>query len=388
MKHSDYNVLVVTQHYLNGVGGGIFASRAFINAFAEIFKGRVTLLCPSHKTTRPEGISPTVNIIEVEDKRPAIQKLIGVFLGVTHRYKSTFQKLIGEKFFDLIVFDNSRCSFGLIDLAHSHGSKVITIHHNYEYEYIRDNAPYLLKGASIYWTRKYESAAFGKSDLNLTLTDEDTRLLEENYKCSRKNPLCNALGAFESEKKNLPIIKERNKQSKTTFIITGNLSATQTIRSLNGWLKQYYPIVRKYFPECEFLIAGKNPSKGFMEKCESIGVTLIPNPNVMESLLEKADFYICPVSLGGGLKLRIMDGLKMGLPVITHSVSARGYSIFCEKGALFAYSSCEEFEEILRSLNSKSFDKKEIQKKYAEVFSFDNGVSRLNEILKAQHIIE
>ena len=39
------NVLFITHHYLHGNGGGVFASRAYINVIAEI-ADHVTLLYP------------------------------------------------------------------------------------------------------------------------------------------------------------------------------------------------------------------------------------------------------------------------------------------------------------------------------------------------------
>ena len=39
-------LLFITHHYLSGVGGGAFATKAFINALAEIFPNCVTLLFP------------------------------------------------------------------------------------------------------------------------------------------------------------------------------------------------------------------------------------------------------------------------------------------------------------------------------------------------------
>jgi len=96
----------------------------------------------------------------------------------------------------------------------------------------------------------------------------------------------------------------------------------------------------------------------------------------------EADYYICPTSLGGGLKLRIMDGLQWGLPVVTHAVSARGYDAFKDAGCLFAYSNQEEFADALRCLKSTIFDKKQVQTLYNSIFSFGAGVDRLKNILK------
>ena len=73
-------------------------------------------------------------------------------------------------------------------------------------------------------------------------------------------------------------------------------------------------------------------------------VELIPNPEDMNKVIGSGDIYICPTRVGGGLKLRIMDGLKLGLPVITHDCSSRGYDAFYGTPYLKSFSNKEGFK--------------------------------------------
>lgn len=92
------------------------------------------------------------------------------------------------------------------------------------------------------------------------------------------------------------------------------------------------------------------------------------------------------------MKLRVMDGLKAGKPVIAHQVSCRGYEPFLERGVLFPYSDTDTLIEALRHAqeliekhgNSVS---ESIKSHYQENFSFSSGVSRLEAILAKQKIL-
>jgi hypothetical protein len=114
-------------------------------------------------------------------------------------------------------------------------------------------------------------------------------------------------------------------------------------------------------------------------------INLISNPENMQDFIREADVYICPVFLGGGLKLRIMDGLKAGLPILTHEVSARGYNEFKKEGCLFTYNDARTFmvslEKLLTLFNQEEFDKEDIQNHYQTLFSFDSGVKRLKKLI-------
>ena len=83
--------------------------------------------------------------------------------------------------------------------------------------------------------------------------------------------------------------------------------------------------------------------------CELHGnVTLVPDPFNMCDVIESGDIYVCPTRVGGGIKLRIMDGLKMGLPVITHVCSARGYDMFYDTQYLKTFTNQAEFNKAVK----------------------------------------
>ena len=371
-------ILFITHHFLTGKGGGTFASKAFINAFANN-STEMKLLYPIKDKVEPlEDIDKNITLCPISYSKPKWKKFFDLLVGRIHRYYQVVPHLLAKEKFDVVVFDNSKTSFRLIDLVHQYGSKVIVIHHNFEYEYVRDNSRGLLKMLQVYWTKRYEKEATLKSDLNLTLTRQDADLLCKAFNGDRST--FKLLGTFEY----MPFVPKKNKianDSKNKFVITGNLSAMQTEVSLLEWLKDYYPILKEVFPNSSLTIAGKDPSRVIQEQCSKLSIVLIPSPKSMDEVLQDADFYICPTKLGGGLKLRVMDGLKWGLPVVSHKVSARGYDLFEEKGVLLSYDSKIGFKEALDKLKTIKVSKLEVVDMYKKIFSFEAGVVRVREIL-------
>lgn len=371
-------ILFITHHFLTGKGGGTFASKAYINAFAKN-SSEMTLLYPIRdKVEVLENIANNVNLCPVSYSKPKWKKFLDLIFGRVHRYYHIVPQLLKKEKFDVVVFDNSKTSFRLINLAHQCGSKVIVIHHNFEYEYVRDNSTGLLKALQLFWTKRYEREATLKSDLNLTLTNQDANLLCKAF-CGDKNAF-KLLGTFEYTHYISKKI-EVDKVIQNRFVITGNLSAMQTEVSLLEWLNDYYPILKDVYPNSSLMIAGKNPSHVIQERCSQLGITLVPSPKSMDEVLQNADFYICPTKLGGGLKLRVMDGLKWGLPVISHKVSARGYDLFEEKGILLSYCDVTEFKNALFRLKNLNINKQEVIDMYQTIFSFEAGCARVKGIL-------
>ena len=346
-----------------------------VNAFAEIFHD-VTLLFPIKDQDRSTDLNDRIKKIPVTYNISKWKKFFHLLSGKTHRYYKAFQEIITKETFDYVVFDNSCVSFGLIDLAHKHKAKVITIHHNYEYEYKRDSSNKLLKPIILYWVKKYEKGSLQKSDLNLTLTKQDKLLFQENYHLPGDN--IKVLGCFEYKDKNYDYT---NDSKPCSFVITGNLSAKQTEDSLIPWLKEYYPILQNTLLSHQLTIAGKKPGTEIKRLCKHLKIELIDTPPNMDVILNHARYYICPTALGGGIKLRIMDGLSHGLPVLTHKVSARGYDAFKDK-FVFEYDNTENFLKALKQMISNKYKSNNLLHEYKNIFSFKAGCNRLKKIIE------
>ena len=81
-------ILFITHHYLSSNGGGSFASRAYINAFAE-HADEMTLLYPvkDGEDLFPE-INKKIKTIPVKYNLPKWRKLVDLLCGRIHRYFS------------------------------------------------------------------------------------------------------------------------------------------------------------------------------------------------------------------------------------------------------------------------------------------------------------
>jgi hypothetical protein len=170
------------------------------------------------------------------------------------------------------------------------------------------------------------------------------------------------------------------------YVITGNLSVKQTVDSLYPWIKDYYPILKAVDVEAKIIIAGKDPQPKLYSLCTGKDIEIIPSPKSMEPILKQANYYLCPTGLGSGIKLRIMDGLKAGLPILTQVASLRGYEKFADS-AIYTYESKDDFAEAVRRMKGCSTSTSDIQKQYLEIFSFKQGVKRLKELLLTNKLL-
>lgn len=78
-----------------------------------------------------------------------------------------------------------------------------------------------------------------------------------------------------------------------------------------------------------------------------------------------------------------MDGLKTGLIVVSHQISARGYDNFITDKLLFPYNDINSFKIAISEALQTSIVTNKIEniKKYKSLFSFESGYNRLKSIL-------
>ena len=371
-------VLIVTHNYLSGFGGGAYGARAYINAFASLYDD-VTLLYPSKTGDEPlPEIDPRIRRIAVADTASKVRKAARqVFRGVLHRFEQPFVRLLEKESFGMIVFQNSKCSSRLIRKARESGARTVVIHDNYEWEYTRDNIPLFQLPLFLPAVVRTERAAVREADVNLALTPEDASLLVRHYGKGMKARM-ELLGAFEY--RSIEPCSASSVEA-PVFVMTGNLGAKQTLDSLIPWLTEYYPLLKRDVPDAELIVAGKDAGDDLKRLLSRLGVELVDTPPDMSAVLSRARYYICPVCLGGGVKLRVMDGLRTGLPALVHRVSARGYESL-EGISIFVYDSPDTFVKALREMLSFPGSPALRQQAYTARFSFEAGVQRLRNILE------
>ncbi len=378
-------VFIISLHYLDSFSGGSLASMAFINAFSEISTA-TKLMFPFRGRPVLNSLNSKCDLVPIFDNRSRLKKLIDLYSGKIHRFdKKLVLAQVESVNPDVIVFDNSRCVLGLIDELSKSQKKIITIHHNFESEYFKSNNYSLTYRFPLsYYIKKAEYNALLLSNLNLTLTKQDMHLFINNYpKVNQSN--INHIGCFEPQS-HIPSKIKNEKNDCLKLVITGSLSSSQTNICIVDFLENYFPLIQTRLNNFELIIAGKSPTNKIIELCGNFHqIKLIINPTGIIQHIQSADIYVCPIYLGGGLKLRIMDGLKCGLPVLSHEISARGYDKLVISKSVFKYydkwSFVNTLEKLALMINKKEINKNKIQNDYYSQFSFDEGVKKLSQIL-------
>jgi glycosyltransferase involved in cell wall biosynthesis len=78
-------------------------------------------------------------------------------------------------------------------------------------------------------------------------------------------------------------------------------------------------------------------------------IILIENPKEIESLYVSAAVFVNPVRRGAGLKLKTIDAIQAGLPIVTTSTGVEGTGLMHQRDVLVA-DTPKEFAECIRNI--------------------------------------
>lgn len=383
----NIRVLFITNQDPNGVGGGEFASHAHLRAFSDICNGKIDVCIADNC----RNMSPEIKVNRVFriPQRSQLRKALSPFTGELHRYTKAVKNIIKKhgREYNLCVLDHSLLCSTLVPIIKAAGIKIVVIHHNFEREYFSDNITNPINRRLL--VRLYiasERIGYLNSDLNLYLTQDD--LLKSELTYGNTSSLNRLMGTFEFNDNNMKLDKVKSSNGGITYIITGSMNYPQGIDGIKYFINELY----QYIPNSsKIIIAGKSPTQEIIDLCSKCpNIQLIPSPKYMNEILEMGDIYICPTRTGGGLKLRVMDGLKSGMPAIVHSCSSRGYDMFYNTNYFERFNDSASFEYAVRKCSknvmNKTISKNEVITEYQKYFSYEAGKNRILRYVEELHL--
>lgn len=373
-------LFIATNANISRSDGGGLATRAYFNAFCRLYKAVDVMIVDGYEFDNQNG-----KVIRM----PRVGKFaqfVALLRGEIHRGSRFIPNFIKRHHseYSMVVMNGGVYSGDVIQAVNECGLKAIVIHHNFEREFHRDNRTIAsFGGRFLYFVARNERNAYLKSAVNYFLTDSDMQRFEECYGKRENNFVT---GVFEPDEVNLRTIKDTAENS---VAITCSLNEPQNVVSILDFGKRLLPVLIDVVPDWKLRISGRSPKKKvldfFGEGQYASNVEIMQSPEDIMGECAKSKIYLCQIEIGGGLKLRVMDGLRLGMPILIHRNSLRGYECFEDAPFVAVYSDEESFKagllRLVEFVNSDSYSREEIQQKYLEKFSLESGVERIKRTL-------
>jgi glycosyltransferase involved in cell wall biosynthesis len=132
----------------------------------------------------------------------------------------------------------------------------------------------------------------------------------------------------------------------------GSMDWLANIQAVEFFVRDVYTRIKHAIPGVRFVVIGRNPPKSVLDLAKSdVSVTVTGSVEDVRPYLKECDLMVVPLLAGGGTRIKILEAMAMGVPVVSTTIGAEGLEL--ESGRhLEIVDHADEFADITVSLLS------------------------------------
>lgn len=107
-----------------------------------------------------------------------------------------------------------------------------------------------------------------------------------------------------------------------TLLFTGSISYKPNFEGITSFLDRIFPLIKAKEPGVKLIIAGR--SADLLQRAVSGDIEVVSDPEDMRVQFCRATVAVVPLKSGGGTRLKILEAMAMGVPVVSSTIGAEG----------------------------------------------------------------
>jgi len=297
-------------------------------------------------------------------------------------FQKQIDTVLAENQFDVIHVD----SIGLWQFLNSKdlSAKLILNHHNIESAMLARRAENADAPLSFYlkWQAhqlaSIEREACKRAALNIVCSELDASRLRELHSVDNVEVVPNGvdLAYFTRSQPYAPLSKH--------LLFVGGLDWYPNRDAATFIATKLWPLLKKAMPDITCSIVGRGTITALDELAASDPNFKAPGfADDIRPVFESATIFVCPIRDGGGTKLKVLDAMAMGVPLVAHPVACEGINVEDGQTVRFAESAedfCSAIVQLLEQpevLSRMSSDERELIEKNFSYESIGAEIRRM-----------
>ncbi|MFY8000675.1 MAG: glycosyltransferase family 4 protein [Candidatus Kapaibacteriota bacterium] len=137
-----------------------------------------------------------------------------------------------------------------------------------------------------------------------------------------------------------------------TLCYIGGMDWMPNREAMQWFMEKVMPLLREQLPEVAFHLAGKRMSPDVLTYGEQPNVYVHPDVPSASEFLQSHEILVVPLLSGGGMRLKIIEAMALGMPIISTRIGAEGIAVRDGESVLFAETPQEFVQSIRRLLGN------------------------------------
>lgn len=231
---------------------------------------------------------------------------------------------------------------------------------------------------------KFEKIYCPKCAVNITCSDLDTHRLKKIVNSENIETIPNGvdISFFSPNLFDVDVLEKGIKR----LVFIGRLSWYPNTKAVSFLANKLWPKLKLAIPEIECDIIGANPPNDVLKLSNQDRTFRVHGfVDDIHPFFTTTSIYICPITDGGGTKLKIIDALAMGMPIVADPIACEGISVENNVNIIFAETE-EEYVSNIKSLFDSTDSMRKLGEKARELavksYSYESIGAHLEEIYK------
>ena len=125
--------------------------------------------------------------------------------------------------------------------------------------------------------------------------------------------------------------------SEESILFTGQYQDEPNRDAFEWFVARAWPRLKQQRPQLRFFVLGPNPTPAmFALARNNPGVELLGEISDIRPYLARANVFVAPLRMGSGLRVKILEAMAAGIPVVTTSTAAEGIPVQSGVNAMMA----------------------------------------------------
>lgn len=266
-------------------------------------------------------------------------------------YYPIINSLLKHKKFDVVVIENLD-SLNAVSVVRKHDKNLCVIYDAHNVDTVLAEASYSKGETSekrVNRIRVAEESIYKKANAVIACSKIDLEVLQQMNKAHLK-------GAVVPNGTNTSRIKFDNAvhdEASCTLLFCGTLWSVANLEGLHWFYQNVWPLLATKFRSLELIVLGSGEPPDSLEKMRADSkVIFTGSVQDVKPWYNKAAVSIVPLLTGSGTRLKILEAMGLGVPVISTSIGAEGIGYTHQTNVVIADSATDFARELTALLGN------------------------------------